>query len=504
MLRLRPLCLALLWSAPIAAQELAPDLQRSVLAVQPRAYEDPVCDAKPGHFRVGGAATYIETALNNSTNRARLLSDSRRVVIEAIADDDQAGNPGAWYILGRVYLYEVDMQGADSALHQVVVLEPGCQEEVTILRRNTWVAIRNYAVGEMQRGQVDSALNTYRAGLAIFQGEADVYYVMADIQGEAESPDSVTYYLRLALAVDDTTENGKRVRRNAVRKMSRIYAEAGEVDSAVAYYRLVGQEGEAAGDSNAVRSAESQIARVYFNGKRYPEALAAFRVLEAKAPKDATIKRNIATVFQAMGEVDSAQAVMASLGGGGGAAQMDTTSATFLINRGVSRFQSQNLPGAASDFRKALEVDPSNRLAMINLGYAYNSMQDGPRLVETAKKWMAREPLHELAYNMLIQGYVYEKDPAVQGVANQLDALPITIDTLNIQNAPGLMTITGVAFGRGRASPAVNLTFEFLGAGDAVLTTVDVTIPAMAPDGRAELVAQGEVDDIVNWRYRVR
>ena len=66
------------------------------------------------------------------------------------------------------------------------------------------------------------------------------------------------------------------------------------------------------------------------------------------------------------------------------------------------------------------------------------------------------------------------------------------------------MTITGVAFGRNRASTPTNLVFEFIGEGGAVLASSEVAIPALEPKGRSEFVAQGNVEGIVNWRYRVR
>ncbi len=494
---------AFAWAAPLAAQELSPELRELVLRAQPVLFEDPECGIKPGHFRVGGAAVYVETAMRNTSNRERLLEDSRRTVAEAITDDDQADNPGAWYILGRVYLYQADILGADSSFIRVEALAPECASEVATFRRNTWIAVRNYTLGQMQRSEIDSALATYRVGLSIYRGEADTYYVMASIQERAEQPDSNIYYLNAALGVEDTTESGVRVRRNAVRRLSRIYATAGEVDSAVKYLQIVADMAAATNDTTSLWSAQSQIARIYFTGERYPEALVAFRVLAARKPDNEMIQRNIATVFQAMGQVDSAQAIMAGMGGAGGAT-MDTTSARFLISRGVNKFQEQNYQAAAADFSRALKTEPSNRLAMINLGLAYNNLKDGPKLVAVAERSIAREPLHELSYQFLVQGYVYQRDNKANDASKRLDGLPITIDSITIQNSPGLMTITGVALGRGRASAAIDLVFEFTGDDGAVLASVEVAIPALEPNGRSEFAAQGSVEGIVNWRYRVQ
>lgn len=501
---LRAVVFALFLAAPLGAQDLPADLRSAVLAGQPHQFEDPECGLKPGHFRVKGAAVYIQTAMEKSSSRDRLLSDSRRTVTEAIVDDGQGDNPGAWYILGRVALYEVDPVGADSAFTRVEEMAPECSEETQTLRRNTWIAFRNYALAQSQRSQLDSAIVTYRMGLSVYRGEADAFYVMASLYQSGDQQDSMVKYLSATVAIEDTSEVGVRVKRNSVRRLARIYAEQGEVDSAVAYFQIVADEARAAGDTNAVHSAESQIARVYFNAEMYPEALVAFRVLEARKPEDQMIKRNIATVFQAMGQVDSAQMVMASIGGGGGGAggAMDTTSAAFLVNRGVNKFQEQDFQAAAADFTRAMEADPSNRIALINLGLAYNYLKDGPKLVTTAERSIAREPMHVLSYQMLVQGYVYQEDPKAREASSQLDALPITIDTLTIQNSPGLMTIIGVAMGRDAPSGPIDLVFEFTDANGAVVTAVDVAIPALAPAGTHSFAAQGEMDGLVNWRYR--
>ena len=166
---LRAVVFALVLAAPLAAQELPDDLRSAVLSAQPRQFEDPECGLKPGEYRVKGAAVYIQTALEKPHVREGRLGDSRKTVEEAILDN-QEDNPGAWYILGRVYLYEVDPVGADSAFARVETLAPECAEETRTLRRNTWIPFRNYALGQSQRSQLDSAIATYRRGLAIYQG----------------------------------------------------------------------------------------------------------------------------------------------------------------------------------------------------------------------------------------------------------------------------------------------------------------------------------------------
>ena len=103
-----------------------------------------------------GAAVSIQTALEKPHARERQLRNSRNVVTQAIVDDGEQDNAGAWYILGRVYLYEVDLVGADSSFTRVEAMAPECAEETRTLRRNAWISIRNYALAQSQRSQLDS------------------------------------------------------------------------------------------------------------------------------------------------------------------------------------------------------------------------------------------------------------------------------------------------------------------------------------------------------------
>jgi hypothetical protein len=128
--------------APLIAQS---DVRTVVMAAQPARYEPAACGIKTGHFKVGSGATYLSTAITNEANRERLLSDAEKVLVEAIRDNGQASNPAAWYYLGRVYLYEGNVIGADTAFGKAETLAPACKDEILLLRRATAGALQEPA-----------------------------------------------------------------------------------------------------------------------------------------------------------------------------------------------------------------------------------------------------------------------------------------------------------------------------------------------------------------------
>jgi len=315
--------------------------------------------------------------------------------------------------------------------------------------------------------------------------------------------DSMALYLEKAVAASDPeNEDHARIRSIAMRRLAPLMAERGQVDSAVAYFEIIAEEARAANDTVKLHSAETQAARVLFEAEQYPSALVMFRRIESRRPDDPMVKRNIATVFQAMGQMDSAQAVMASAGGGA-VATIDTNSADFLINRGANRYSEQDYDGAIVDWQKASEVLPSSRLALINLGLAYNAKRDGANLVKVAKRSLEREPLHEFSHKLLLQGYIYQENgDAARAADAEIQGLPLNVDSLIVSSGPGGITINGKAMARDRPSPEMSLRFEFLGPAGEVKATEAVALPALVAGTAHQFTVTGAGSDIVNWRYR--
>ena len=61
--------------------------------------------------------------------------------LDAMRQNNQDENPAAWYYLGRIYLQEGDIYGADSTLARAEKGAPQCAQDIQNYRRNAWVAL---------------------------------------------------------------------------------------------------------------------------------------------------------------------------------------------------------------------------------------------------------------------------------------------------------------------------------------------------------------------------
>src|SRR6266496_6359968 len=73
----------------------------------------PPCELSAGHFKVNGGILYLKTAAEKPERRQQQLEQAKKVLTEAILQDRQDKNAGAWYYLGRYYYEANDPAGAD-------------------------------------------------------------------------------------------------------------------------------------------------------------------------------------------------------------------------------------------------------------------------------------------------------------------------------------------------------------------------------------------------------
>ena len=82
------------------------------------------CDIKPGNYLVNSAVLYLRNAAQTrfDDQKKKDLSDANRSLTQALTSGGQEKNPAAWYYLGRYYVNQDDVYGADSAFVPVVSL----------------------------------------------------------------------------------------------------------------------------------------------------------------------------------------------------------------------------------------------------------------------------------------------------------------------------------------------------------------------------------------------
>jgi tetratricopeptide (TPR) repeat protein len=464
----------LLAAGATAARAQQPATNERVANSMPTSYMPAQCKIKPNHFKVASGASYLKSAIETDIpeNKARILGQGEKVILEAMQQNGQEKNPAAWYYLGRIYLQRGQLYPADSALTKAEQLAPDCANDIAGYRRSAWVGLVKAGTKFEEDKNVDSALAMYKQAGAIYRGSPIAFYQTAAILNDKGQPDSAEYYFGQAAAVVSTDTTDIKVRN---------------------------------------RSAFNQGA-LLLNGKKYDQAAVVFEQYLKWVPTDNEAKRALAAAYRGSGKIEQAQALEKQLVAAGvapGAAS--PTASQDLMSAGVNAYNDKKYADAATAFEKVVAAEPNNREALNNLSNTYLALKDGPKLAATAAKLVAMEPLNETALKLEGEGYrkSAKVDEAVK-IAEQVLALPADVKASGFSATGSGASLTLTATGRaaqtptGKALPAVAIPIvvEFLGGTGTVVATQDAQVPALAPGASQEIKVAGQGSGITAWRYK--
>jgi len=163
-------------------------------------YLPPQCDINTKHFLVNQAQLYVKAAseAKGDAQREQALQDAMRVLQDAITRGE-VGEVGVWYFLGRTYLLQEDLAGADSAFRKVESMMPECSDDTDTHRNMAWVPVYNSAVESLRASDYTAArLQLWEANL-IYHKEPFVPYYLGSLFAQESEPDSSIKYFREAI-----------------------------------------------------------------------------------------------------------------------------------------------------------------------------------------------------------------------------------------------------------------------------------------------------------------
>jgi len=449
-------------------------LSDRVAKAMPSRYDAPDCKLKGGHFMVGSGATYLKSGTETSIegNRVRLFSDAKRVLTEAITEKGQAENGAAWYYLGRTYLMEGDVMGADSAFTKAEGYEPECAADIKKLRRVAWVALVQPATQFLENKATDSAVALLRLAQTIYRDEPNAMYVLGIYHSNERQLDSAIVYFKQAADVSAKNPDLTEQRNKSTFNMAVLLNNAG----------------------------------------RYPEAVEAWRQYTAWMPDDVDGKKGLAQAYRGAGMPDSAMAIEAQLvSAAGTGGELDATASTGdLFSYGVNAFNAKDYDAAIKAFSIIHQREPGNRDAVFNLANSYYARQDTAQLIMAAQKLVEIDPMNEYALKLLGEGYrLGGKTDELVEIVTQIEASPFNLDVKTFTRTDDGASIVAQAIGReakdieGRklkVNPTV-LSFEFLAEGGQVVVSQDVTVPPLEAQAVHDVTVKVEGPGIVAWRY---
>jgi tetratricopeptide (TPR) repeat protein len=463
-----------------AAQQ--PTVNDRVAKAMPTSYQPAQCNIKPNHFKVASAAGYIKAAIETDVpeSKVRILGQAEKVDLEAMQQNGQDKNPAAWYYLGRIYLMQGKLAPADSALTKAQQLAPDCAKDISLYRRNAWVALINAGSKFEEDKNTDSAFALYRQANSIYRESPIGFYRAASIWNDKGQPDSAAYYFGMAAAA----------------------IPPGATDTTDVKYRN--------------NSAFSQGV-LLLNAKKYDQAAPVFEQYLKWVPNDAQAKRGLAAAYRGLGQNEKASALekeVAATGGagaggaGGGAGAAGTDD---IMSAGISLFKDKKYAEAAAAFEKVVAAEPYNRDALSSLANTYLALGNGPKLLETSQRLVAIEPMSESALKLLGEGYKQSSkvDDAVK-TAEQVLALPANVRAANFAAQGSGASLTLTATGRAAQTPAgkpiapvaVPITVEFINASGQPVATQEATIPAVTDGASQEVKVDAQGAGIAAWRYK--
>jgi tetratricopeptide (TPR) repeat protein len=454
----------------LAAQAQGQAANVRVAQAQPNTWAMPSCGLDKGNFLVSSGATYLSTGVQQSdpTKRAHQFSEAERVLLDAI-NKGQAGASGAWYLLGRAYLYQGNLVGADTALARAQQMTPSCTKDIQTTRRITWIPLVNAGVQFMKDKNTDSAVVLLHQANLIYQGEPNGFTNLGVLYNTIDQPDSAIVYFQKAVNAAGTDAKG----------------------------------------TDARDQAQYNLAALLSNQGRWPEAVVAWQQYLKWKPDDADGKKAYARALRASGQPDAAAEIERGLIAGG----TGEVSTDDLMTAGVNFFRDKNYAEAAETFGRVVQREPWNRDALFNMANSYLGAGNGPELVKAASALNAIDPMNESSLKLLAQGYQLQKNQDMTiKLYTALEALPfsVTVDVLNLQS--GGAKISGKAVGREAraidtqpiAPHQVTLVFEFINKDMAVVASSERVIPKLNPGEASAFEAEGLGAGIVGWRYHAK
>ncbi len=460
-------------ASAVSAQAPGSDRVAKLMAQQ-KGVLPPFCkSALTGSGKINDLVTDFKAAVSqpDEAKRTAAIGKAKDGFAHAILKQDQAGNAAAWIYLGRAYLYQGDVAGADSAFSQTDKIAPDCKDETERARQAVWTPLVNDGVAFANANNPDSAAVLFHQANTIYRG----------------SP-------------------------SAFANLGVIYANRGQNDSAAGYFK---QAADISAKDTTFRDelkfSTLNLGIVQARAKHYDEAVATLEAYRKLAPDDKQGGTALHTAYCGANQADKAQPLEKQYGlPPCGVAGGDASS---LVEKGVAAFNANKFDEAADLFGQAFAKQPYNHDALLNQANAYFRSKNGPKLVSAAEPLVALEPLNEIAIQLLEQGYRATKQVDKQlALVNRRRSLPAKLETKKIAISPTDITLSLTATGRAaldakdkpiKAAP-VNLTFELLGADGGVVATQDVTVPALADGATQDVTVSAKANGINGWRYKIK
>ena len=464
----------------------------------------PRCDIKPGHFMVNSGVLYLINATDtqHEAQRTKDLRDAERVLTEAITKQSQDKNGAAWYYLGRYHGMKEDLVGADSAFTRAQTLLPTCKDDIAGWRKNLWTPVFNQGVQAFNAGKSDSAMHYFRKAGAIYPEPTGLSALAGLFANAGQTDSALRYYGKAAEAAATDPKFAKERKealynRGAVLYQNKRWEEAR--DAFKAYLAVYPNDGQAL----------AALASTYAMGNKSDSALAIYQQILQRADS-----ADPATLFSAGGAMFNSVAQPPDTAASAGecrkaaktpAERQRCTAAAKATVRQHDSLSAGTFKLAAKAFEAGLARAPYSRDGLYNLTSTYYMLQDTARMVTTAQKVLALDPMNRNAIRLTAAAFQMKgvTDSTVFYIARAESSLVADVTVQNFRSDDQSAAIEAIATNfHDKPSKPFKIVFEFLKADGSVVTSQTVEVPELPAGGMHSAKAQAIGRGITAWRYR--
>lgn len=508
------------------------------------------CDLSPNFFRLNSAPLNLHLAEEKPDQRDRMLAQVKDVAERSITESHQDQNPVAWYYLARYYQASHNPWGADTAFTRAEKLAPQCADTLVRFRQESWNDAFTAGMTAWQASKNDSAVMLLQLARRLLPKNPRADFQLGQLYAGAGNTDSALVYLGLGADVagkDTAFETG---RHDALGTAARLALARAQSDPVVARAVQVRQSLDSLGrylandsillahrlaqsasrhsrgarlspaDQKAFAGDSTQLAQAYANDlttrttllakaaadttalkSAYAAAVTAYQRLLTAYPGSLDAAVNLAAIYSQSGHPEMAASAFDAV-----VAHPDQVDENAAVEAAQRLGNGGLAPAAMKLYAMLLKQNPNNRAALAGQADAQIRMHDGPGAVASALKVMALDPSNQLATRALGQAYnlTGQVDSAKKYVARADTGLAVDITTTQFLTDAAGATLSGVAANlKGTASAPLKLTYDFLDAKGAVVTTQTTPLGSMAAGGNTPFEVKATGKGIVAWRYRV-
>src|SRR5690349_22628479 len=171
----------------------------------------PPCELPAAPSKISNGMQALRNAVEKPEQRDQQLAQARKLLTDAIVQDNQGANAAVWYYLGRYYVETGDASGADSALTRAGTLAPKCGDDIATYRNELWGKLVNTGLSAWQDGKQDSGLALLRVAAHLEPKNPKTFSTIAGLYASRGSDDSASAYYALAADRKSTRLNSSHV-----------------------------------------------------------------------------------------------------------------------------------------------------------------------------------------------------------------------------------------------------------------------------------------------------